>query len=347
MFRFDVVGLGQPIIDVLIRLRDDRELESLGLTRGSWQLVDLERWTEVHAFFSRHEIVQAPGCSSANTMCFLGTFGGFESPGAVYVGQCADDAFGARFEEHMQYAGCVHYLMRHPTLPTARALSLISPDGERTMLVCLGASEALHSLPHEFWQFFRQTRHAHFTAFMLASEPMRSVTLEAIRIAKMHGATVSLDIGAPALVKRERDTLLRLLRAWQVDILFANTMEMQALADGQPHEKVLEQLFQAHPHLIVVLKAGDQGSTILTRRDRYPIAVEAADVVDTTGAGDAYAGAFLRGHLSGWSLRRSGIFGSRVAALVVSQVGATLQLSTNILNVIPLDDTGRTIRFGL
>lgn len=342
MFRFDIIGLGQPIVDVLIRLQDDAELASLGLERGSWQLVDLPRWSAIYDRFADRERILASGGSCANTMSFLGRAGGFGAPGVVFCGQRGNDEFGRLYGDYISYTGCTPHLITHPRLPTGRALSLVSPDGERTMVVHLGASEALGNFEDRVWQLFRQTRHAHFTAFMLAREPMRSVTLESIRLAKLHGATVSIDIAAPALIKEQRDILLRLVERCQVDVLFANTREMAALADAVILNQALRRLLDLHPGLCIVLKAGASGSLVLTKARRERIPVTHAEVVDTTGAGDAYAGAFLAGYCRGWSLRRCGLYASRVAALVVAKLGATLDSGLDALRVRPINDAGDT-----
>lgn len=315
---WDVAGLGNALVDALVVVEDDALVEELGLTRGTMHPVDDARWQEVYARVRHLGVTLDSGGSCANTLATVGRLGGR----ALYCGQVGDDDLGRLYAERMEQACGAHALRVSSIAPTGKCLSIISGrDAERTMLTDLGAAVHLSELG-DFADALRQTRFAHFTGYTLLDGPTRPVVLEAMRTAREAGAILSLDTADPFVVHTIRDLVLEVVEE-HVDILFVNAEEARGLTDEEP-ERAIRRLAERHVGIVVV-KLGAQGSLVLSEGTVRHVEPWRVRAVDTTGAGDTYAGAFLFGLSRGWDVERAGQLASRVAALTVSQIGAVVK----------------------
>jgi sugar/nucleoside kinase (ribokinase family) len=205
---------------------------------------------------------------------------------------------------------------------TGKCLSIVSEaDAERTMVTDLGASIGLSDLG-DFGQVLDSVRIAHFTGYTLLGGPMVPIVLDAMRSARDSGALVSLDVADPFVVQAIRD------RLWEViddfaDIVFLNADEARALTDAEPEEAVSIVADRANVRTVVV-KLGAQGSIVSHEGKIHRVEAKMVRAIDTTGAGDAYAGGFLYGYLRSWDATRCGDLASAVAAETVSQLGAVV-----------------------
>ena len=190
------------------------------------------------------------------------------------------------------------------------------------MLTDLGASTQLNSLG-AFEAALGTSKVAHFTGYTLLDGPIREPTLQAMRAARDAGVRVSLDAADPFVVSQLRDLLWTVLSDF-VDIVFLNADEAEGLTGRPPSEAATEIAARAGVPTVAV-KLGARGSIVLADGQRYEIPVHLVEARDTTGAGDAYAGGFLYGLVSGWPMAQCGDLASRVAALTVSQVGAVVK----------------------
>ena len=315
--RFHVAGLGNALVDALVRIDDDAILQDMALTRGQMHPVDHERWHEAFSRLQHFGVEIHSGGSCANTVATLGLLGLETS----YCGQVGDDQLGHLYASRMQEACGGHALVFSKERSTGKCLSIISSsDAERTMLTDLGAAVNLPGLGR-FEGHIRDAGLFHTTGYLLLGEPMASRALEAIAIANQEQIPVSLDVADPFVVHTVRDLMWHVIREF-ADIVFLNAEEARALTGRSPEEAIHEIGESCHT---VVLKLGGRGSLIKHGDELFPVQVHPVQAVDTTGAGDAYAAGFLYGRVMGWSPARSGDLGSRVASLAVAQTGAVVR----------------------
>lgn len=310
---FDAVGLGNAIMDALVRV-DDSVITELGLTRGQMHPVDHATWNAVYERVHGLGIEVYSGGSCANTVQTLGLLGGK----VLYCGQIGDDAFGEMYARSMLEVCGVHALKTTSAHATGKCLSLVSSrDGERTMLTDLGAAVHLPTIG-DFAEQIRKARVLHLTGYLFLGGPVRDAAFEAAEVARAAGVPISLDVADPFVARTITNDIRHLLEKY-VDVCFLNKEEAEVVTERPPHLAV--------EHLAgwcrtAVVKLGGEGSLVRQDGMTHRIPVFPVRVADTTGAGDAYAGGFLYGWLHGWPAERAGELGSRVAALTVAQLGA-------------------------
>ncbi|MCO4744172.1 MAG: adenosine kinase [Proteobacteria bacterium] len=314
----DVAGLGNALMDALVVLENDDLLTELDLHKGTMHLVDHAGWQAVYDRIRDHKVTFDSGGSCANSIATIGFLGG----NATYCGQVGDDQMGAMYASRMTEATGQHALRFTGETATGKCLSIISADAERTMLTDLGAAVAMRGLG-DFVEEVRTAKVTHFTGYTLLEGPMRGTTLEAMLWAKQAGGTVSLDVADPFVVTQIRDLLWALL-AQYVDVVFLNADEARALTDEEP-ERAIETIAARASVSTVIVKLGAKGSLVRQNGETTIVEADMVEAIDTTGAGDAYAGAFLYGYTKGWTPASSGALASAVAALTVSQIGAVVK----------------------
>jgi sugar/nucleoside kinase (ribokinase family) len=313
MSRFSAVGLGNAIMDALVRVPDDSVIERFGFTRGQMTPVDDVQWQEVHGLLEGLGIEMASGGSCANTIAAMGLMGA----DVTYAGRIGDDELGSAYTASLQAACGTHALQTTSDHPTGKCLSIISQDAERTMLTDLGASVTMPGL-HDFDQDIRDSGILHVTGYLLLGEPMASRCMEAIAIANQEEICISIDLADPFVVQACREPILHILDEF-ANVVFLNADEASALLGCGPDEAAAK-LSEDVEHVIV--KVGSKGSIVRHGGKTHRIGVYPTDAIDTTGAGDSYAAGYLYGLSQGWGPARAGDLGSRVASLTVGQIGA-------------------------
>ncbi len=324
--RFHVAGLGNALVDALVRIDDDSLLADMGLTRGTMHPVDHEAWQKAFSTLQHLGVEIHSGGSCANTIAALGLMG----LDTVYCGQVGDDQLGHLYASRLTEACGGHALQFSDDMATGKCLSIISAsDAERTMLTDLGAAVNLPGLGR-FADEIRASQVLHVTGYLLLGEPMASRAMEAIAVANQAEIPVSIDVADPFVVDLVRD------RMWQVvedfaDIVFLNAEEARALTGLSPEEAIHKIGEVCHT---VVLKLGGRGSLVKHGDDLFAIGIHPVDAVDTTGAGDSYAAGYLYGYVHGWSPERAGELGSLVASLTVAQLGAVVRDPDRLADLI-------------
>jgi sugar/nucleoside kinase (ribokinase family) len=310
----DVVGLGNAIMDALVRIEDDSILTELGLVRGQMHPVDDARWREVFRRVEPLGAETASGGSCANTISTMALLGAR----VLYCGQIGADPFGEAYARSMHATCGTHALVRSDVHATGKCLSLISTrDGERTMLTDLGAAVHLEDFGG-FGGEIARARLLHLTGYLFLDGPIRSVAHEAVRAARDAGVPISLDVADPFVARTKTEDMRRLLKE-VVTVGFLNREEAEAVT-GRPAHEAVEEI--GDWCRVAVVKLGAEGSLVRAGGRTHAIPVVRVPVADTTGAGDAYAGGYLYGWLHGWDPDRCGQLAARVAALTVRQVGA-------------------------
>lgn len=307
-----VLGVGSPMMDLLAKV-PEAFLGGVPGAKGGMEWVAPEQMDALIARLPEAPL-QAPGGSAANTICALGRLG---VPVAL-LGKMGRDEAGEAYKRAFQALGgsavCFKYTSERAT---GRCLSLITPDGERTMRTDLGAAmliEIADVSPSDF----QECRHVHIEGYGLYNPDF---VTHVLKTAKSCGCTVSLDLGSFEVVRSVQTLLPGLLQDY-VDIVFANEDEARAFCDAEEPERGLAALAACCG--VAAVKLGAEGAWVQSGavRERIP-AVPVEHVMDTTGAGDCWAAGLLYGHLCGLPLKDSGRFASLIGAETVSCLGAS------------------------
>jgi sugar/nucleoside kinase (ribokinase family) len=306
-----VLGMGNALVDVLIRLESDNLLDELNLPKGSMQLVDRTFARELEDRAAGIGVKRAAGGSAANTIHGLAELG-IETG---YIGKIGNDKLGEFFKEDLQRAGIRPLLFRGQA-DTGRAVTLISPDSERTFAVYLGAAleQTAEDISNELFSGYE---YFHIEGYLLQNHDLIEA---AIRFAREQGLKVSLDLASYNVVEENLDFLKRLIPAF-VDLIFANEEEALAFTGKEPVQAlaVLSEMTE-----IAVVKKGDRGSLIRKGKEEFEIGIIRTDCIDTTGAGDLYASGFIYGLINKMPLQRCGEIGALLAGKVIEEVGAKI-----------------------
>jgi sugar/nucleoside kinase (ribokinase family) len=317
--KWDIAGLGNALIDALVVVDDDSLVDEFGLVRGTMHPVDHARWSEVYERIRLNKVTFDSGGSCANAVATAGYLGAR----ATYCGQVGDDQMGRMYAQRMTEACGSHHLRFTQVAPTGKCLSIVSAkDAERTMLTDLGAAVLLPEIG-PYVRELRSASMAHFTGYTLLDGPMRQIAVEAIHIASSAGAKISLDCADPFVVVQTRDLLWTLLGQY-VDVAFLNADEARGLTEEEP-ELAVETIARVANVETVVVKLGSKGSLVHHAGETSHVDIVKVPAVDTTGAGDSYAGAFMYGLSRGFPVERCGRLASAVAARAVAQIGAVVK----------------------
>lgn len=327
--KYDVVGLGNALMDALVIVdHADELLSELGLVRGTMHMVGDEDWQSTFERIAHHGVALESGGSCANTIATVGRLGAR----ALFAGQVGDDALGRTYAERLTEACGGHALRTTATAATGKCLAIVAgEDAERTMLTDLGAATSYPDLLG-FEPVLRSARIAHFEGYTLLDGPMHEVVIAAMEAAHSSGVLVSLDAADPFVVLSIRERLWDVIRRY-ADVVFLNAEEARALTEHAP-EHAAEIVAREAGVRTVVVKLNARGSIVLHEGQRYEIGIERVKAVDTTGAGDAYAGGFLYGLVQGWDPDRCGRLGSAVAAATVSQIGAVVKDDARLAAIV-------------
>jgi len=313
-----VVGIGNAIVDVIASAHDDF-LTKHGMVKGTMQLIDETKAEQLYAEMG--STIVTSGGSAANTVAGIASFGGRTG----FIGRVRDDALGAEFRHDITAVGA-HFTTPPATQgpATARCLIVVTPDAQRTMNTYLGACADLG--PEDIdADLIRSARVTYLEGYLYDREPAKEAFHRASALAHEAGAKVALSLSDSFCVNRHRDAFLALVDH-HVDILFANEAEIAALFESSDFDTSIARLRELTA--IAAVTRDVKGSVIVTPDRVIDVAAApAAQVVDTTGAGDLYAAGFLFGLTNGEPLETCGRLGSLAAAAVISHVGARPQTS--------------------
>lgn len=307
-----IIGMGNALVDVLVRIDDDSLLEKLHLPKGSMQLIQEDTLSEIRKYTSGMKIHRSTGGSAGNTVCALAALGA--DPG--FIGKVGQDETGAFFGDTLRQRG-VNALLATCDLPSGIASTFISTDGERTFGTYLGAAATLRAEDLSR-KMFAGYNYLYIEGYLLQDHDL---ILRAVQLAKEEGLQVCLDMASYNVVEAERDFFDQLIVKY-VDIVFANESEALAYTGKAPHE-ALEEI--ASKCSIAVVKTGKEGSLVKKGTEVIQLLSCPVDnVLDTTGAGDFYAAGFMYGLTCGYSLEKCVQISTILATAVIQEVGTTL-----------------------
>ena len=310
--RFDVVGVGNALVDVIAHSSDEF-LDEHGLVKGSMTLIETDRAVELYG--SLTGAVEMSGGSAANTMCGVASFGGT----AAYIGKVDNDDLGDVFGHDMRAVGVAfHGGGRPQEIPTGRCVIVVTPDAERTMNTYLGVSSTL-SVEDVDEDAVASGQVLYMEGYLFDRDDAKAAFRHAAEIAHRHGRTVSLTLSDSFCVDRHRDDFRALVRD-NVDLLFGNEDELLSLYELGSFDEAVTAL-RAECSIAAITRGAD-GCVIVTADELIQVeAVPVERVVDTTGAGDLFAAGFLHGLTKGSDLAACGRLGAIAAAEVISHVG--------------------------
>jgi sugar/nucleoside kinase (ribokinase family) len=321
--RYDVLGIGNAIVDVLTRTEDDF-LVKHGMTKGAMTLIDEARATSIYDAMG--PTVEISGGSAANTIVGVASFGAR----AAFVGKVKDDELGRVFAHDIRAAGVAFDTPPAFEGPsTARCYVLVTADGERTMNTYLGAAQDLH--PRDIdTAAVAGAAITYLEGYLWDPKHAKEAFLKAASAAHEAKRMVALSLSDAFCVDRWRDEFLGLVRDGTVDLLFANEGELRSLYQTADFDTALTAL-RGEARLAVVTRS-EKGCVVATRDKVLPVpAASVAKVVDTTGAGDLFAAGFLTGIAQGAGHERAAQLGALAAAEVIQHLGARPQASLKAL----------------
>ena len=315
MAKLDVYGVGNALVDIQARV-DDGLLGELGIDKGIMTLVENDQQAGVLGKLAGTPLHRCAGGSAANTVVALADFGAK----AAFVGKVGDDEIGSFFLKDMRELG-ISIDVQPADSPTGTCAVLITEDAQRTMLTHLGASATLTEQDiHQ--PMVEDAKYVYIEGYLLTGETTKAAAYRAMDLAKKAGTKVALTASDPFLVNLIRDEIWELVTG-PVDLFFCNEEEAKSLTNESDPIRCAAKI---HEHAEnVALTLGDKGSLIMHGGEAFPVEGVGTQAVDTTGAGDMYAGALLYGITNGMGWQQAGHLASHAAARIVAQMGARLE----------------------
>lgn len=310
--RFDVVGIGNALVDVIAHA-EDRFITRHALVKGSMTLIDTDRALELYRALG--SAIEMSGGSAANTMTGVASFGGR----AGYIGKVSADDLGDVFAHDLRAVG-VRFKAgdKNSGIPTGRCIIVVTPDAERTMNTYLGASSMLNEDDLDEGMI-AAGKVLYMEGYLFDRTEAKQAFRRAAEVAHDHGRQVSLTLSDSFCVDRHRSDF-RALVADQVDVLFGNRGELVSLYETETFDQAVELVRQECQ--LAVVTTGADGCLIIGGDEIVSVPAQpVTEVLDTTGAGDLFAAGFLYGFTRGMALAECGRLGSLAAAEVISHVG--------------------------
>ena len=317
--RYDVLGIGNAIVDVIARAEDDFLLRH-GMHKGAMALIDEARAGAIYDAMG--PATEMSGGSAANTIVGVASLGAR----AAFIGKVKDDLLGQAFAHDIRAAGVAFDTPPAADGPsTARCYVLVTPDGERTMNTYLGAAQDLH--PNDIDEGTIAAAGITYLEGYLWDPPhAKEAFVKAAKIAHGAGRNVALTLSDAFCVDRYREEFLDLIRTGTVDLIFANEHELHSLYQTADFDTAVAALKQ-DARLAVVTRS-EKGCLVVTREDSIVVPAAPIDrLVDATGAGDLFAAGFLVGLSQNLEHRTSAHLGALAAAEVIQHLGARPETS--------------------
>ena len=314
--RYDVYGLGNALVDLEYTV-DDSYLRDMDLAKGHMTLVDESRIDTLAASLDDHEPKRRAGGSAANTVYAVQAFG---SRGA-YSCRVADDDLGRFFLEEFGSAGVATAGTHHADGKSGRCLTLVTSDAERTMTTFLGASADLGPEDVDEAAVARSV-YFYVEGYLASSETGREAAVVARQIAESNGVRTSLSLADPSMVDNFREGLIAMLGNG-VHRLFCNEEEALTWAGTDRLDIAVAELSDIAPFLNITL--GARGSLAVEKGRSQFAPGFPSQAVDTTGAGDIYAGSILHASVNGAEPLAAAGFANFAAAELVARHGARLE----------------------
>ena len=317
MKRYKVYGLGAALVDTELRVTDE-ELVTLGVEKGLMTLVDRDRRSELLAALDGRlpEAHHASGGSAGNSIIAAALFG----DRCFMTCRVRDDADGEIYLADLEDAGVSYPPPVHGDDPTGKCLVLVTPDAERSMNTYLGASAGLSTEQLDA-AAIADAEYLYIEGYLVSSPTGLAAAVRAREIAEAAGVPVAVSFSDPGMVEHFPDQFRQIVGDG-VDLVFANEAEAMSWTGAATLEGALERLPATAKRFVVT--CGGEGAVCFDGDALHRIPVHKVDAVDSNGAGDMFAGAFLYAITHGHDVETAGRFASYAAGIVVSQWGPRL-----------------------
>ncbi len=311
--KVDLIGLGNAIVDIIVNI-EDKFLEINNLDKGSMNLINSD---ESQRLLENCKVIkQISGGSSANTVVCLAELGN----DVQFIGRVKNDQFGNFFSSDIKKSKTI--FNTPPTnegASTAHSIILITPDAQRTMCTYLGASIEFDQKDIDF-SVLKESKYLYLEGYLWDSELAKNAFLKAAQIAKQSNTKIILSLSDSFCVDRHRKSFLELIDEY-VDIVFCNESEVLSLFQKDKLATCQRDLSSLCELVVVTL--GSNGSLVVNKDYIEVIkSITKKKVIDTTGAGDIYAGGFIHGLINNYSLKKCGEIGSICAGQIITQLGS-------------------------
>ena len=313
MVKYDVYGIGNALVDMEYEV-EVADLEALGIEKGVMTLVDEEQQLRMMDHLAARPHQRGSGGSAANSMIAVRQLGGT----SFYSCKVAGDDLGHFYMKDLLDGGVDtnHHTEKEPG-HTGRCVVLVTPDSDRTLCTFLGISGGLSAKELDE-DALRDSAYFYMEGYLVTSHTARRACVAGKRIAQAAGVKTAISLSDPNMVRFFKPGLLEMIGSG-VDLLFANEDEAKGMADTMDLESAVACLKSLSREFAIT--RGSKGALVWdgqTLNDIAPVKVEA---VDTVGAGDMFAGAFLYGLGQGWGHQRAGALASAASARLVTSLG--------------------------
>ncbi|MBU2886090.1 adenosine kinase [Gilvimarinus agarilyticus] len=317
--QYDIYGIGAALVDTEITVTDD-DLTAMGVDKGVMTLVDEERQHEIIGYLQDHLVAsqRASGGSGANTIIAAGYFGCHN----FYSCKVANDDNGSFYLQDIKDAK-----VSYPTHVgqdegiTGKCLVMITPDAERTMNTFLGLSATVSTTELDE-DAISASQWSYIEGYLVSSDTGREAAIKLRQLSEQHNTKVALSLSDPAMVQFFKDGLTEMIGGG-VDLLFCNRDEALGFTQTENIDDAIIELQRCAKTFAITL--GAEGSLVFDGTDLMSIPTAKAKAIDTNGAGDMYAGAFLYALSQGEGYERAGRFANLAATKVVTQYGPRLK----------------------
>jgi sugar/nucleoside kinase (ribokinase family) len=313
MRKYHVYGIGNALVDMEYEV-DVGDLEKLRIDKGVMTLVDEGHQIEIMEHLKEHHHQKGSGGSAANSVIALSQFGGK----GFYSCKVANDALGHFYMDDLIAGGVDtnHHTDREQG-HTGRCVVLVTPDTDRTLVTHLGISGEL-SDKELVPEYLQDSDYFYTEGYLVTSDSARNLSITAKRIAEETGVKTAISLSDPNMVTYFKEGLMEMIGGG-VDLIFANEAEAKGMADTDDLNTAIAFLKTISKEFAVT--RGPEGALVFDGKELIAIDPVEVEAVDTVGAGDMFAGAFLYGLTQGWDHKRSGDLAAAASAKLVTSLG--------------------------
>ena len=314
----DLIGLGNAIVDIIVNV-EDKFLEVNNLKKGSMNLINSN---ESQFLLNNCKVVKKiSGGSSANTVVSLADLGN----NVQFIGRVKDDDFGKFFTTDIKKSNTIFNTAPTDKGPSsAHSIIFITPDAERTMCTYLGASIEFEPKDIDF-NSIKKSKYLYLEGYLWDSDLAKKAFLQAAKLAKESDTKIILSLSDSFCVERHRESFLELIKNY-IDVVFCNESEILSLFEENNLKNCKE--FISSLCNLVIITLGSKGSVVINEGASEEISpIILGKIIDTTGAGDLYAGGFIHGLMNRYSLKKCGEIGSLCAGYIITQLGSRSKIN--------------------
>ena len=318
MTKYDVYALGNALLDIEFEVSPE-VLQNLGIDKGVMTLLDRDSQDKIVSNLAQHDQKRSCGGSAANTSIAVSQFGGK----AFYSCKVADDEQGKFYTQDLIDCGVATNLESHSPESgvTGKCLVFVTPDADRTMNTFLGISGEF-SNEELVTEAIENAKYTYIEGYLVSSDSSKAAAIEAREIAKQAGNKVAFTLADLNMVKFFKQGLLEIIGDG-VDFLFANEGEAMLMAETEDFATAVDYLKTLAQGFAIT--RGAKGSVIFDGQQLIEIEPFPVEAIDTVGAGDMYAGAFLYGITNGMNYSQAGKLASLASSKIVTTLGARLK----------------------